>query len=174
MTFRPEDAIGYWLSYAHRSAFHSFAEALKASCQEHGKPYVVTPPQWGALAALDESDGLTAGMLSQRRRLDAPTVTGIITRLEQSGLVERRRDPTDRRVVKIYLTAEGREALVFLEETAARLNESVARGFSEGELEHFRATLQRFIRNIAAMRGDEGEDFGPLPDNIRNDLEKCQ
>src|SRR5579883_1073842 len=86
MKERPEDSFGYWLFYAQRSWAYAFNEALKTCCQEHGKPSV-TPPQWGVLSALLEEDGLTIGVLSQRRALDAPTITGIVKRLEQVGLV---------------------------------------------------------------------------------------
>src|SRR5215472_3237190 len=84
---------------------------LRAHCEERGKPYVITPPQWGALSLLLAHDGLTIGAMAQKRGVDAPTATGIITRLEQHGLVERQHDREDRRVVKIYLTDEGRDII---------------------------------------------------------------
>src|SRR5579885_661861 len=102
MDRRAEDFFGYWLAYAQRSWSYAFNEALKVACQEHGKPYTITPPQWGALSALLEEDGLTIGSISQRRAIDAPTITGIVSRLEQIGLVERVHDRQDRRVVKVY------------------------------------------------------------------------
>src|SRR5579864_6402955 len=100
MLIRPEDSLGYWLFYAQRCVEYAFSEVLRVSCLKQEKSYVVTPPQWGVLALLYEHDGLTIGAISQRRGIDAPTVTGIVKRLEQSGLVERRHDRTDRRVVK--------------------------------------------------------------------------
>src|SRR5260370_13365779 len=81
---------------------------MRAHCEERGKPYVITPPQWGALSLLLAQDGQTIGTMSQKRGVDAPTATGTITRLEQNGLVDRRHDREDRRVVKVYLTDEGR------------------------------------------------------------------
>jgi DNA-binding MarR family transcriptional regulator len=64
------------------------------------------PPQWFALQALDEPTpmGKLAGML----HCDSSNVTGIIDRLEQRGLVERRPAEHDRRVKLLVLTAEGR------------------------------------------------------------------
>src|SRR5258708_39172163 len=82
---------------------------MRAHCEERGKPYVITPPQWGALSLLLTQDAQTIGTISQKRGVDAPTATGIITRLEQNGLVERRHDREDRRVVRVYLTDEGRD-----------------------------------------------------------------
>ena len=89
MEFHAEDYLGYWLFYAQRSVAYAFYEALKACCIEHEKPYIVTPPQWGVLSLLHNQDGQTIGALSQQRAIDAPIMTGIVKRLEQSGLVER-------------------------------------------------------------------------------------
>jgi len=93
--------LSYWLFYAQRCVAYAYAEVLRAHCEERGKPYVITPPQWGALSLLLVQDGMTIGTMSQKRGVDAPTATGIITRLEQNGLVERRHNREDRRVVKI-------------------------------------------------------------------------
>src|SRR5437588_4232450 len=119
MNHPPEEFLGYWLFYAQRNLEYVFADVLKSSCLEHGKLYVVTPPQWGVLALLGEQDGLTIGSLSQARAIDPPTVTGIVGRLEQSGLVERRHVREDRRVVRVFLTEEGRDVMGFLPEVVA-------------------------------------------------------
>src|SRR5260370_1442678 len=92
-----EDFLGYWLFYAQRTVAYAFNEVLKDCCLEHGKSYTVTPPQWGVLVLLQGQEGMTMGAISQRRAIDMATVNGIIKRLEQSGLVERRHDLADRR-----------------------------------------------------------------------------
>ncbi|MEO8971410.1 MAG: MarR family transcriptional regulator, partial [Ktedonobacteraceae bacterium] len=111
MPVRYDDNLGYWLFYSQRIVAHAFTGALRMCCEEQNKPYVVTPPQWGLLALLSESDSLTIGSISLKRGLDPPTVTGIVNRLENNGLVERRHDKEDRRVVKVYLTDEGRDII---------------------------------------------------------------
>lgn len=57
---------------------------------------------------------MTIGALSQKRGIDAPTVTGIVNRLEQADLVKRVHDRQDRRMVKVYLTEEGHDLMGFL------------------------------------------------------------
>ncbi len=44
--------LSYWLFYAQRCVAYAFAEVMRAHCEERGKPYVITPPQWGALSLL--------------------------------------------------------------------------------------------------------------------------
>src|SRR6266851_2978575 len=119
--------LSYWLFYAQRCVAYAYAEVLRAHCEERGKPYVITPPQWGALSLLLVQDGMTIGTMSQKRGVDAPTATGIITRLEQNGLVERRHNREDRRVVKIYLTDEGRDIMSFLPAEVATFNATMTR-----------------------------------------------
>src|SRR5438309_570018 len=133
MEIRPNNFLGYWLFYAERSVAYAFYEALKACCLEHNKPYFVTPPQWGMLYQLFLNDGLTIGMLSQRGGIDAPTVTGIVKRLEHSGLVERVHDREDRRVVKVYLTGEGRDIMQYLPGAVNAFNDIMTDGFTPSE-----------------------------------------
>jgi hypothetical protein len=57
--------LSYWLFYAQRVVAYAYAEVLRAHCEERGKPYVITPPQWGALSLLLVQDGMTIGSMSQ-------------------------------------------------------------------------------------------------------------
>jgi DNA-binding MarR family transcriptional regulator len=158
--------LSYWLFYAQRCVAYAETEVMRAHCEERGKPYVVTPPQWGALSLLLAQDGLTIGTMSQMRGVDAPTGTGIITRLEQNGLVERRHDREDRRVVKVYLTDEGRDIAHTLAAPVEHFDHSMKRGFSEAELERFLAHLQQIIANVSEMGPGLGDRFGLLPKDV--------
>ena len=155
--------LSYWLFYTHRCVAYAYAEVLRAHCEERGKPYVITPPQWGALSLLLAQDGLTIGTMSQKRGVDAPTATGIITRLEQNGLVERRHDREDRRVVKVYLTEEGRDIVNTLASSVEHFEQSMKRGFSESEMDRFLLQLQQLIANAAEIGPGLGDRFGLLP-----------
>ena len=166
MSTRVEDFFGYWLFYTQRRWAYAFTEALKAGCQEHGKPYTVTPPQWGALSALLEEDGLTIGTVSQRRGVDATTVTGIITRLEQIGLVERVHNRQDRRVVKVYLTAEGRDLMSFLPDVAEAVARTALQDISLEKQQEMCLLLQKTIANLSALGPGVGDRFGLLPDSF--------
>jgi DNA-binding MarR family transcriptional regulator len=155
--------LSYWLFYTQRCVAYACAEVLRAHCEERGKPYVITPPQWGALALLLAQDGQTIGTMSQISGVDAPTGTGIITRLEQHGLVERRHDREDRRVVKVYLTDEGRDIIHTLAAPVKQFEQSMKRGFSEGEQARLLAQLQQIIANVSEIGPGLGDRFGLLP-----------
>ena len=158
--------LSYWLFYAQRCVTYAYAEVLRAHCEERGKPYVITPPQWGALSLLLVHDGMTIGAMSQKRGVDAPAATGIITRLEQNGLVERRHDREDRRVVKVYLTEEGRDISHTLVSSVEHFEQSMKRGFSESEMDRFLLQLQQLIANAAEIGPGLGDRFGLLPKDM--------
>lgn len=67
----------------------------------------VTPPQFNALQAVARAGGLTMGELCQQLYLASSTVTALVDRLEEAGLVERVRDGHDKRVVRLSVTEAG-------------------------------------------------------------------
>ena len=68
----------------------------------------LTYPQYLVLLTLWETDGLMVSQLGERLSLDSGTLTPLLKRLEQNGLVSRLRDVADERRVHIHLTAAGR------------------------------------------------------------------
>lgn len=169
MNIEVNDNLGYWLFYAQRCVAYAFADVLRATCVEQGKLYVVTPPQWGVMALLHGSDGITVGTISQMRGIDAPTVTGIIKRLEQNELVQRQHDREDRRVVKVSLTAEGESILRTLNPAVEAFNQGMLQGFSEAERDTFLANLQRIIVNLTNVAEGTGDRFRLLPGHLSFD-----
>lgn len=71
----------------------------------------ITYPQYLVLCVLGENDGETVGGIASRLDLESSTVTPPVKRLEQAGLVERRRNPDDERQVHVHLTEAGRALL---------------------------------------------------------------
>src|SRR5215208_7141618 len=129
------DSVGWLLNNAARLSARRLSGKLAG--------YNVTPPQWGVLVALWEQDGLSLSELAKRSFFDGPTMTGIVDRLEKSNLVERRRDSTDRRVISVYLTEEGRRLRDLLPKLSEEANEESVAGLSEHEVETFTRTLRK-------------------------------
>jgi len=72
------------------------------------EPLGVTYPQYLVLLVLWEEDDVPVKFLGERLALDSATLTPLLKRLEQQGIVARERDENDERVVRISLTAAGR------------------------------------------------------------------
>jgi DNA-binding MarR family transcriptional regulator len=70
-----------------------------------------TLPRFDLLVNLDHEDGQTLAALSRRMLVTAGNLTGLVDRAERDGVVERRPDPSDRRLSRVYLTTPGRELI---------------------------------------------------------------
>lgn len=82
----------------------SLRDPLAASCAE----LQLSSPQVHTLVALGHEGALTMGDLARRVGVTEKTVTGLVDRLQRDGLVARRRDDADRRVVHVGLTTPGK------------------------------------------------------------------
>jgi MarR family transcriptional regulator, organic hydroperoxide resistance regulator len=114
---------------AHRLEPAAEAWALMGELfQAHARPrwsavaseFELSPPQAMALLRLDVDEGMPMRRLACALHCDNSNVTGIVDRLEDRGLVERRIDPEDRRVKRLVLTAEGAS---LRDELSARLTQ---------------------------------------------------
>ena len=92
------------LCFAAYAAGHAFTRFYKPRLDAIGLTY----PQYLAFLVLWEADGITVKGLGDRLFLDSGTITPLIKRLEARGLLRRQRDEADERLVRIFLTEEGR------------------------------------------------------------------
>jgi DNA-binding MarR family transcriptional regulator len=69
--------------------------------------FEITPPQLDALLVLRDFGELTMGELCGKMFLACSTATDLIDRMERNGLIERVRDTTDRRVIRLRVLAKG-------------------------------------------------------------------
>jgi DNA-binding MarR family transcriptional regulator len=91
------------LCFALYAASHAFTRAYAPLLAELGLTY----PQYIVMIVLWERDDLSVKQLGERLSLDSGTLTPLLKRLEQSGLVSRHRDAGDERVVRVRLTSAG-------------------------------------------------------------------
>jgi DNA-binding MarR family transcriptional regulator len=82
----------------------SLRDPVGAMCED----MQLTPPQAHTLMWLGEDGALTMGVLARRAGITEKTITGVVDRLETSGLLERVRSEEDRRAVTVRLTDKGR------------------------------------------------------------------
>jgi DNA-binding MarR family transcriptional regulator len=84
---------------------------IKQKGREMLTQYKITPPQFVALQWLFEDGDMTIGELSTKMYLACSTTTDLVDRMEKNLLVERVKDPNDRRVVRIHLLEEGKRII---------------------------------------------------------------
>lgn len=95
-----DDQLCFALYHATRAITRAYAPLLE--------PLGLTYPQYLVLLVLWDGDDLSVKAIGERLKLDSGTLTPLLKRLEQQGLVARRRDDTDERMVRIQLTPAGR------------------------------------------------------------------
>ncbi|HOU12839.1 MAG TPA: MarR family transcriptional regulator [Anaerolineae bacterium] len=114
----------------HRARVHTLFEELRLY---HGQPPL--------LFALWDQDGQTHTELAGRLHSQAATVTKMVQRMEKAGFIERRNDPSDQRVSRVYLTDAGRNIREDVNQVFRRLEDET---FADFTLEE-RVLLRRFF-----------------------------
>src|SRR5450759_1473361 len=87
------------------------ARLLKTYADQRARQYGMTRAQWAVLFRLDRSEGLKQSELAELLDLQPITLTRLLDRLSDNGLIERRADPNDRRANRLFLTPAARPLL---------------------------------------------------------------
>ncbi|MFD0683780.1 MarR family winged helix-turn-helix transcriptional regulator [Actinomadura fibrosa] len=129
-------------------ALHATSRAFDAFYRTRLRKLGLTYPQYLAMLALWEADGLTVKRLGERLRLDSGTLSPLLKRMEGAGLVERRRSRDDERSVSVHLTRRGTE----LKDRAVDIPRHVleATGLDLVDLVQLRRTLDRVTAQLDA------------------------
>jgi len=112
----------------------------------------LSPSLSSALAAIERHGPVTPSELADHERVQRPTATRVIARLEDDGLVERAADPADRRSCLITASAEGR---TLLRRQRSRKNQFLARRLAALDPDEV-ATLERAAVILERMLDEEG------------------
>jgi MarR family transcriptional regulator for hemolysin len=82
---------------------HDVARLIRTRIDQRARAYGMTRAQWIILARLDRQPGMSQNELATICEVEPITVGRLVDRLEARGMVERRADPTDRRVRRLHL-----------------------------------------------------------------------
>ncbi|WP_110927145.1 MarR family winged helix-turn-helix transcriptional regulator [Bacillus massiliglaciei] len=116
---------------------------IKQKGREILHDYNITPPQFIALQWLFEAGDMTIGELSTKMFLAFSTTTDLIDRMEKTELVQRVKDPKDRRVVRIHLLPEGERIIADVIKKRQEYLSDILQSFSEDEISAFKANLAK-------------------------------
>ena len=115
------------------------------------------------LEALWDDDGLTPGEVAQRLHVTTPTIVKMATRMEAAGLLTRRRDERDARLVRLHLTARGRSLRTAVEDELRALEERATATLTATERRHLERALAKIVRGLEDVAPVDEAEAGGAP-----------
>jgi DNA-binding MarR family transcriptional regulator len=109
----------------------------------------LTPPQTGLLRCVAQRPGQSQQAIAGQLGTTPSRLVGLVDGLQQRGLIERRRNPGDRRNYALYLTDAGRRSMARIGLAARQHEDALCAGLSEAE----RAQLQALLARLATRQG---------------------
>lgn len=134
------------------------ARLLRTFADQRARDFGMTRAQWAVLARVQSSQGLKQIELADTLDLQPITLTRLIDRLCDSGLIERRSDPDDRRVKRLYLTPAAHPVLEGLSRLGQDMMATVLEGIEPAAVEELLTrllTLKNNLRNAIADQANE-------------------
>lgn len=132
------ECVNFLLTQAQLKVFQYFKSRLS--------DFDVTPVQYGIMKCLWNEDGQMPGQIAASLGLDGSTITGILDRMENKGLVKRTPDPADRRALRVNLTEQGKNLQKPVENVIADANKIVLQTLTQDDKEK----LYGYLRHIVA------------------------
>lgn len=138
-SYRVEDSVGFMITRLRASLF--------AAVDREVAPWGISSAQGAILMYIAHGRGNRAADIARDYSYDTGSMTRMIDRLVGKGLLRRVRDPGDRRVVRLELTAKGLGLTRRLPAVAVRVLNRHLRGFERAELDALKGLLGRMLSN---------------------------
>ncbi len=124
------------------------ARMMRTYADQRARQFGISRAQWGVLVRLDRQEGLKQSELAEILDLQPISLTRLLDRLAENGLIERRPDPNDRRANRLYLKPAARPLLDKLSKLGADLMREVMAGIDAQANERMRHDLERMKDNL--------------------------
>jgi DNA-binding MarR family transcriptional regulator len=134
----PEELVSSALFLLKRLGMAAKDKSLNAYEEAGLHPY-----HHAILVVLDEGSRETQGAIADALGYDRGQLVGLLDELEEAGLIERKRDPADRRRHVVQMTPAGRKALARLRRLSARLEDEFLASLDASERQQFHELLLR-------------------------------
>jgi MarR family transcriptional regulator for hemolysin len=141
--FDPSRSVGFLM--------HEVARLLRAEFTRRIEHLGLTQAQWQTLGHLARNQGLKQAQLAEILEIRPITLTRLIDRLQEAGLVERRPDPDDRRAQRLFLTTKAQPLIEKMWGEAARVREKAMAGLPPQKREELVDTLAAMKSNLRTM-----------------------
>jgi MarR family transcriptional regulator, transcriptional regulator for hemolysin len=126
------------------------ARMLRTYADQRARQFGISRAQWVVLFRLDRSEGLKQSELAEILDLQPISLTRLLDRLAENGLIERRADPNDRRANRLYLTPAAHPLLEQLAKLGADMMDTVLDGLDAKSNERLLRDLTLIKDNLRA------------------------
>jgi len=124
------------------------ARLLKTYADQRARQFGISRAQWAVLVRIDRSEGLKQSELAELLDLQPISLTRLLDRLADNGLIERRADPNDRRANRLYLKPVAKPLLGRLSELSADMMETVLEGLDAKSVDRMLKELVMLKNNL--------------------------
>ena len=124
------------------------ARLLRTYADHKAAQFGITRAQWVVLVRLDRSEGLKQSELAEMLDLQPISLTRLLDKLCDCGLIERRADPHDRRAKRLFLTPAARPLLEKLGDLGAEMMATALAGVERESVEQMVAQLAIVKENL--------------------------
>ncbi|CAM2169673.1 MarR family transcriptional regulator, transcriptional regulator for hemolysin [Paraburkholderia sacchari] len=135
---------------------HDVSRLRRNVFDEFMKPVGATRSQWWVLAHLSRHDGMIQSDLANVLELGKAALGGLLDRLENSGLIERRSDEIDRRAKRVYLLPKGNQHVTEMRLKSHEMSERMLQGLDLEARQALADMLMLVKRNLVAIKKEKG------------------
>jgi len=157
-TDNPDRHLGFIL--------HDVARLLRKRFDQRARGLGLSRAQWSVLAHLSRNEGIRQNALADILEVEPITLARHIDRLEESELVERRADPTDRRARLLYLRRAAHPILEQMRHLGGETREEALCGIEPERRDALIETLLEIKRNLSSRTPAQPETNEPLLETI--------
>ncbi|AHJ63975.1 Transcriptional regulator, MarR family [Granulibacter bethesdensis] len=126
------------------------ARLLRIAADKRARLHDMTRAQWIMLLWLDQMPGISQKQLAEKLEVEPITVARLVDRLEQRGMVERRPDPSDRRIWRLHLLPAARPLISDINAGRAEILQLATRELDPSLLEPMQAGLMRMKHTLCS------------------------
>lgn len=130
---------------------------MRRAFDERARTIGVTRPQWQVLTVLKRNEGIRQGGLAEHLDVEPITLCRMVDRLQEADLVERRKDPNDRRIWRLFLTEKAKQLSEELKPLGMQVLSDSMQGLSEADREILFESLSCIRKNL--VRRDQDKEL---------------
>lgn len=147
-SYSAEDSVGFLIAATRTRIF----KALDAEFARHG----FTSAQWPILRAVADGETPIAADLCRKLNYDTGSMTRMLKRLEDKGVIQREPDARDRRIVRLRITPAGRKIYPKLRDATIRVLNRLVANLEEAEIRTAHELLRRMHSNMSYVNESDG------------------